>query len=570
MSVRVNRCFVCRHLLTAVACFFVVIASFPCRAQGVTIPLGSDDAGDLFFGDGASAAKLQQFFGALNELGLNHMDLHLSPITDAGERNALLMGERIRRIDREMRERGLTYTLNVESSNFRASVEITPGVNEFERPGGLHRWDLRMGWLSPILPPGVSTPTAFQGIVYDECDHMQLSNNKYSNSRRDFDQPFLANTHNMDLASAYDRLVSEGRRLREAHYEGRVPLMTEQVWPDLFHVFANAGWDITPKLLKEHLSSVVVSVALGAAIQYADRTHFRVSPDLWRLGRYPGHSAEALRSALLMAYWLGAEGIYVENLSFRGTASRHPDAVTPGSLLHWLDDGRYELTAYGRVLRDFAKQYVPANPRPTTWRDYRPRVAIVRLPDGGWGQTPDRAQEYPSRNRLLGNREHPLDEAASEWLDVWPVLTHGAARPGAIAIFKTSVYPERTDFFLPIHSVAVFDHKVTGPVLDSVECFIVCGHALSPETFQAIRARVEKGATCIIARRLYSKHEKKPLPGDWLVVKSFKDRRIGSKLQRFLGPPNIARFRFERHVVDFEKGPKPDQIQVRVTSRTDH
>jgi len=522
-------------------------------------------------------ARVSQLFDILEQFGFKHVNIWLQPVTEAGDQNSLRMAERIVQIDRHMRQHGMTYTFNVEAPNFREAAEITPGVNEFDHPGGLHRWDLRMEWLKPILPPAVPAPPAFQGIVYDECEHMQLSNNKYSNEptqralgrEADFDKPFLVNTHGMALETAYDQLVAECRRLREEHYEGRVPLSTEQVWPDLFHIFANAGWTIAPKLLKEHLSSVVMSVALGAAIQYVDRTRLWVSPDLWRFGECPGHSAESLRSALRMAYWLGAETIYVESLSYQGTDMRHPDAVTPGTLVYEPEDGPYQVTAYGRVAREFAREYVPNHPRSITWRDYRPRVALIRLPDGGWGQVGQSpADESPSRNRLLGNREHPLDEAASEWLYVWPILTHQTARPGAITIWNEKVYPERLDFFVPIDSVAVFDHLVEGPVLDAVECFVVCGHALSAKTFGAVRARVNQGATCIIARRLYDRHASGQPAGNWLVVDSFLDPRLAQTLAPFLGPPDVARFRFAGHVVEFEKGPGPDQIEVKVTERS--
>jgi len=126
----------------------------------------------------------------------------------------------------------------------------------------------------------------------------------------------------------------------------------------------------------------------------------------------------------------------------------------------------------------------------------------------------------------------------------------------------------RYDFFVPIDSVAVFDHLVEGPVLDSVECFVVCGHALSAKTFEAIRARVNKGATCIIARLLYVQHTGEQLAGNWLVVDSFLDPRIVQTLAPFLGPPDVARFRFASHVVEFEKGSRPDQIEVKVTELT--
>ena len=133
------------------------------------------------------------------------------------------------------------------------------------------------------------------------------------------------------------------------------------------------------------------------------------------------------------------------------------------------------MTPYGAVVRDFAKQYVPAHPRPITWRDYKPRVAIVRFPDGGWGQYGDDIKTgCPSRNRLLGNREHPMDAEAAEWLQVWSILTHSVTRPGAISYYNKVVYPEEIhnffaegthEFFVPVDSVAVFDHLVTGPVL---------------------------------------------------------------------------------------------------------
>ena len=59
-----------------------------------------------------------------------------------------------------------------------------------------------------------------------------------------------------------------------------------------------------------------------------------------------------------------------------------------------------------------------------------------------------------------------MDDVSAEWLHVWPILTHGVARAEAISVLNMDLYPEeRWDFFVPIDSVAVFDHFVTGPVL---------------------------------------------------------------------------------------------------------
>lgn len=551
----------------------LAFAALPAAAMGQNVPvqLGVDDAGSYHWWKLSKPAwEYPAWFKALDELGAELVSIHFWPVSDASERNSAETRKRLEALDTAMREHRVRYTLNVELSNWLPRLEITPGVNEFEHPGDVHRWDLRMEWLSAVLPPARPVPSALTAITYDECEHMLLSNNKFSNSPENtFDKPYLVSTHGLDLAAAFDNLVAEARRIRVEHYGEKVMVQTEQVWPDLFHVFARAGWTITPKLLKENISPVVMSIALGAAIQYQDTgARFWVSPDLWNYGAYPGHSPQALRSALLMGYWLGAEAIYVENLDFHEWAQRHPQAAPNGSLVCWASPDQFELTPHGRVVHNFYKNYVPANPRTVDWRDYDPRVAIIRLPDGAWGQNDREPAEVESRNRLLGNRDMPVDEPAGEWLEVWPLLTHGKVRPGAISSANRRVYPKGfEDLFFPIDSVAVFDHLVTAEQLKNVECLVVCGHALSETSFRAIRERVAGGATCIISQRLYDRHADAKLPGDWLVLDDFKDPRLGQALARFLGPPDVARFRFKRQVVEFRQGPEPDSITVRVLDR---
>ncbi len=552
--------------------FFCELRAAP--AQTVTYPMvvGVDTAGSTLSGvHEIHYWNHKPFYDALHDLGVEFVVVHLMPWSQPGVDTGPLIAERMVEIDRGMKAHGKRYALNLEKPNFVKSIEVTPGRNEFDQPGGRHFWLVRREWLDPILD--AAGPRALEALVYDEAAHMQLSNNKYSDYPRDTcDIPFLVDTTGMGLEQAYDALVAECVRIRKEHYGNRVRLTTEQVWPDLFHIFARGGWTAAPKLLKEHLNAVVVSVALGAALQYHDRgASFWVSPDLWGIMGYPGHPPESLRSALLMGYWLGAECLYVENLDFDRSRKRHPAAEEEGSLIHWVDPDHYELTAYGLVLREFARDYVPNHPRPIDWRTYRPRVAIVRLPDGGWGQfdAAEGRREAPSRNRLLGNRLHPLDVAAAEWLKVWPILTHGVVKAGAITYHNRRAYPEMQDFFVPIDSVAVFDHRVTGEVLDSVECFVVCGHALSRATFEAIAEHVTKGnATCIIARRLYEKHAGDvAVTGDWLVLDDFATPAVAAKLQPFLGPPNVARFRFANHTVDFRRGNDPNSIEVELMAQ---
>jgi len=597
--------------MTRVVLLFAILAALgnamTAAAGSIQAPLllGIDNAGsDWRYKSDCPLADDPHIGQALRELGVNFMVYHFDPVWDHGSDNSALTARRVATIDGAMRRLGLKYTLNNELSNWYKSAEIDPGVNEFAHPDGTHRWDLRMDWLDPVFPPRKGGEPALVGITYDECEHMQLTGNQFAiyPDEKPFDRPFLVDTAGKDLETAYNRLVAKCKQLRTTHYrsadtvilnavknlahrreilrdaqndahgagKGRLTLATEQVWPDLFHIFARAGWTITPKILKENLSSVVMAISLGAALEYQDvGANWWVSPDLWCLGNYPGHSPQALRSALMMGYWLGADALYVENLDFPTWQNRHPLAPPKGSLIAWNDDGSYELTSYGEVVRDFYTRYIPEHPRKHTWRDYRPRVAIVRLPDGAWGQ---RGTMF--RDRLLGNPDHPMDEISAEWLDIWPILTHGVARPGAISINNPKVYPEYPwPFFVPIDSVAVFDHLVTGPVLDSIECFIVCGHALSERTFDDIARRVQRGATCIISRRLYDAHKPRNgtapanLPGKWLIVDSFTDPAIAAALKPVLGPPDVARFRFKDFTIDFRvPGSDRDAVDVSVTA----
>jgi hypothetical protein len=102
-----------------------------------------------------------------------------------------------------------------------------------------------------------------------------------------------------------------------------------------------------------------------------------------------------------------------------------------------------------------------------------------------------------------------------------------------------------------------------------VECFVVCGHALSKETFEDIGRRVKAGkAACIIARRLYSLYAREALPGDWLVVDSFTDPAIAAKLQPYLGPPDVARFRFKDQTIEFRRGQEEDSMTVQAFCKT--
>lgn len=492
---------------------------------------------------------------ALKDLGADFLVFHTDP-QPTPEDNA----RRLARFDAAMHAAGLRYMLNNEAANWNKQLILSPGINEYRHADGTHRWDYRMEWLRPLLD---QKSPAMQGIVYDETEHMQLIGHQFATlpDGSPLDLPQIANTAGLSPEQSFTKLVEACRTLKAQQYEGRVRLATEQVWPDMFHVYAAGGWTITPKLLKENLSSVVMSIALGAALQYADSgTSLWVSPDLWCRGVYPGHSPAALGSALLMGYELGAEALYVENFDLAAWPTRHFDSDPEGSLVRKTPAAGFEFTRHGRAVRQFFRDYIPQHPRNNSWRDYQPRLAIIRLPDGAWGQ-----QGTTFRDRLLGNPQHPMDKISAEWLHLWPILTHGTARPGAISLNHAAVYPEASlPFFVPIDSVAVFDHTVKGAVLDSVECFLVCGHALTRPTFEAISKRVAAGATVLMARRLYELHAKElPKLSRWHLIDDFKSPHVAVLLQPFLGSPEIARFRFKNTIIEFKSGKVPsDHLEV--------
>ena len=560
--------------LTAVLlCIQVMIMSCllkPTASKPANNPvlLGVNMAGDWHshINKGKDFYEYEAWYHAMDDLGAQFVDINLLiqhyfvPI----KIDADGLAAKLKDIDQKMTRHGLKYLINNEVSNRVAKLEFTPGINELENHGdGTHRWDLRMEWINQLLPPQRPGEPALMGINYDESDHMILWGSYGTDDHVTVEAPYLVNTNGVDLEKSYEALVAACQRLRDEHYKRRLPIVAELGFPDMVHIFARAGWVQSNKMIKECVNSVNMATFLGAAIQYADTgTDVWACNDLWKLERYPGWSPEALRSSLLMSYWIGASKIFVENMDY-GTPQvpRHPLASpTGGALVAWKDADHYELTNHGKVVQDVFKNYIPTHPRTINWRDYRPSVAFVRMPDGDWGQ---KGSWY--RDRLLGNREHPSDEVSREWLHVWPILTHGIAQDGAISLQNTNVYKNARDFpvLVPINNVAVFDHLVKGPVLDSVECFIVCGQALSKETFEEISRRVQQGkATCIIARRLYDKHAQGALPGDWLVVDQFTDPAIAARLKPFLGPTDVARFCFKGKTVEFRPGQKEDSITV--------
>ena len=195
----------------------------------------------------------------------------------------------------------------------------------------------------------------------------------------------------------------------------------------MLFTFARAGFDIAIKFMKESIDPVYAAIAMGAARQYG--REFCVTPDMWGFDwtlndHFPGHPPDELRASLLYAYWIGSTRIFVENI--RGLIEKKSE--------NGVD--RYESTDYGKVYQWFVKEYVPAHPRPYTFRDIRPEVGILRFDDSDWGQKDSRFTD-----NLYGAVNLKTTPETSAWFQIWNLLTHGQTQEGALS-FNSKKYAE--------------------------------------------------------------------------------------------------------------------------------
>jgi hypothetical protein len=129
------------------------------------------------------------------------------------------------------------------------------------------------------------------------------------------------------------------------------------------------------------------------------------------------------------------------------------------------------------VLRWFTRDYLPKHPRPWTFRDIRPEVAIVRFDDTCHGQ---RYTAWP--DKLFGSSHLRSDADTEAWLPLWNLLTSGHTGRDGLTYFRvwnapygyerpvenglTPSYATRPvqaghhRFFSPLNGVVVYDHRV--------------------------------------------------------------------------------------------------------------
>jgi hypothetical protein len=449
------------------------------------------------------------------------------------------------------RKAHLTFFADQEVTNYTKEGDILDkdGHDLLAHPDGTHRWDIT----GKTLEIAVRHPE-FRGVLYDEAEHGQMRRENNTNGGSDSQatgkvHPYFAATDGMTLEQAYNAVYSSAKAVAENYRRAGVTPMTEDVFPVMLHTFARAGFDPAPKFLKESIDPVFAAIAIGAAREYG--REFCVNPDLWGFSDFPGHPPEELRASLLYAYWIGSTRIFVENI--RGLIERK---VENGVV-------RYETTPYGKVYQWFVKEYVPAHPRPYTFRDIRPEVAIVRFDDSCWGQNDS---GFP--DALYGAANLKTTPTTAAWFQIWSLLTHGQTRDGGLSFWNGSYKGIPHDFFCPLRGAVMYDHLARAKELEGLKLVFLTGVQISPQTMEAVRAFVRKGGLCVTLDSLapVGLSGQSGLvaeeSGNWLIVKDFRGEEVRKAVAPFLGNPDEIRYQVGQRRLTVKRGGDGNTIQI--------
>lgn len=431
---------------------------------------------------------------------------------------------------------------------------------------------------------GAAGRSAFRGVLVDELTHIRLL---YPEFRPQYGDEMLADSTGFrDLLDAEGKTVAGLERLRRHLTELGAPrLVGTEVWPALLHADARAGLTPCPKICKEFYSPVSLAMGLGAALEY--RRDLWVDVDLWYFALVPGHPADEIRANLELAYWLGADLVYLEGCGYNLFPGGKQGI--PFSLMSQVDSERYQLTPHGEMLKEFCTRYLPAHPRPWTFRDLRPTMAIVRFDDTDVGQ------KSWGVDRLYGTPDLKPDRDTSAWLGLWNVLTHGKTGADGIAWFKASVKHPAGDpryhvgvtpsyltdpaasehrFFVPLNGAVVFDHLVTYDRLKGIPLLFLTGKHVSADTVAAIRRCVAEGALCVAWGPLAAANGigawnagvkvVRQGRGRFVLTDDFQSPEAVRHYRRFLGRSDEIRYRYAGRTVTLRRV-TDNSVDVRIT-----
>jgi hypothetical protein len=445
---------------------------------------------------------------------------------------------------------GVGWIANLEHANWIASFIDENDIDWFTRPDGRHFF---------LFPNEVLDALGdcrrLRGLMYDEAAHMQNCANCMAQGT---DQPWVYDPAGDALEDAADRFASAVGLLAEHHAAFGIPLYTEHFFPVLFHGFARGGWTAATKILKENWAPAYIACAMGAALQYG--TELWITPDLWFINDYPGHDPDTYRSALLLAYHMGADTIYTENLAYD-----HEDAGR-GSLIR-AGEYAFAVTDHGRVAQWFRQEYVPTHPRRYSFRDLIPRVAIIRQEDACWGQ----ARSWLP-DRLFGSKTWRSTDTTEAWLRLWHVLSRGTIPGDSLSWHGGSNRGRDYQLFCPLEGVVVYDHHARKPLFDKAELICLTGLGISEPTLRDVAECVEEGATCVALAHLAPDEVREASGGAgivevgggrWVVVQDFLDPLAVEAIVPVLPAGKAIRYRFGDVMVRFEPvDDDPNRLEV--------
>jgi len=498
----------------------ILVTAAAAQQREQSVRWGVDDAGSPgLLCRHPKAAELVEEFGF--DLWVMH---YAGPTSVAG--NAAYIAE----ADAWCTENDVDWVANLEQSNWVESRIDDQGRDWFDQPDDLHYF------LFPDeLLDELGRCRRLLGLMYDEAAHTQGCRHKIAG----LDRPMFFNPAGHTLDTASDAFASAVQQVADRHQEFGIPLFTEHVFPVMFHSFDRGGWTAATKILKENWSPAFIACAMGAALQYD--TELWITPDLWGVGGYPSHSVEEYRSALLLAYHMGADCIYTENLAY------DDENKGVGSLVLF-DGDDYTVTDYGEVTKWFWHEYVPANPRPYSFRDVKPRVAIVRRPDACWGQSASWLPDY-----LFGCKEWQSTETTEAWLDIWHLLSRGVIPRESISWHNASLSDVPYQVFCPMDGVVVFDDRVGEEHLAGIDVIFLTGLGITQETQWAVARCVRAGATCIALPHLLPERVRRLAEdggaiadgkGVWLATDDFLADEVRERVAHALPEEDEIRYRF--------------------------
>jgi hypothetical protein len=393
-----------------------------------------------------------------------------------------------------------------------------------------------------------------------------------------------------DLDHAYSSTVDSYKKLQMKFSALGSTVTATHVWPVMDHIAAESGFTVCPKICKEFYSPVSLAIGMGAAKQYG--RELWVDCDLWFWDLIPGHTPEEMKSNLLLAYWLGADLVYVEGSGFNLRPAGKQGI--PFSMMTQITPDMYQLTPHGEALRWFCRDYLPKNPRSWSFRDVKPDIAIIRFEDTCHGQ------RYAGgfADNLYGSANLHSNRDTEAWLGLWNLLTFGKTGRDGLSFFKSwvaqsgyekgvqqdlaqsylsrPVQADQHKFFVPLNGVVVYDHKAGYDLLKDVPLIVLTGVEVSPKTMEAVRKCVNDGATCLAWGPLAKKNGFSDWESGFKVISEGKGRliltddfgygKVYEEIKPFIGHPDTIRYRFANHQVTLKRV-TDNEISVEVTEK---